>query len=386
MKWNKKGHQFDEFQKIWNNQNDYYIWGAAVAGKDFYNKFENIINIKGFIDSDIKKQDTIINGCRVYSFEDIKNLKKKDFKIIVATSAYEEIYNELILNGLIENKDFCNHKTFTSVFFMYNYKKLYMNRADISITSKCTLNCERCNMLMPYFKNPKHKSMDKIKEDIDAYFKLVDNLWVLNILGGEPFLYPNLSELIQYIGENYKNKIENIKFFSNGTCILSNEVLESCKRYNIVIEISDYSATLPYIKSKIDKFTEQLDRNNIKYTRNSTKEWFDFGYPKSNNSSLSDEEMIQFFHKCNAPYRGINDKKLYFCHLNTSAVEAGLFDDNKNDFFDLSQCNYDKKVELMEFDLGFNNKGFITFCRKCNGCSLDNKNYVEVAKQVNEKI
>ena len=70
--------------------------------------------------------------------------------------------------------------------------KVYINRVDVSVTNRCTLNCEGCNMLMPYYCNPKDRKLEDIKKDLDVFFQWVDTVEDLNLLGGEPLLYPDL--------------------------------------------------------------------------------------------------------------------------------------------------------------------------------------------------
>ena len=76
----------------------------------------------------------------------------------------------------------------------------------------------------------KHKDLEKIKEDIDILFKKVDFISTLHLVGGEPFLYPNHKEVFEYIGENYRDKIDNVLITSNGTLVPKPEVLDIIKK------------------------------------------------------------------------------------------------------------------------------------------------------------
>lgn len=380
MKWKNKGHEFDNFIKIWNTNEEYYIWGASNSGKRFFNKFKNILNIKAFIDSDKSKHNRKIGSKYIFPFEYARS-KNQRIKIIVASQAYYEISTILKQLGYIENLDFCSSNVFTSTYFMYNHNKLYLHRADISLTNRCTLKCRKCNMLMPYFENPMHKSISSIKENIDLYFKWVDNVETIKLLGGEPTLYPYLIDVIEYLNDKYKDKIENIDIFSNGTTKLSEELLKVLEDNSVTVQISDYSNRLENLKSKVDLFEEQLKDNNIKYIRLQYDKWLDFVNEKNCNIN-SEEELEDKFNKCNPPFRGLYDNKLYYCHLSASAVQAEVFEDNANDYFDLSKYNEYRKIELMEFALGYNEIGYITYCKRCNGCQSVNNRFTYVAEQV----
>lgn len=385
MRWVDKGKQFDKFMDEWTLENEYYIWGTSTVGESFYNKFNDIINIKGYVDNDVTKHGSYINDKRIYSIEDVLG-DLDNHKLIIASGAYYEIADQVQKYGFIEGKDFCDSRIFEGVYFSYKYNKVHLYRTDISITSKCNLKCKKCNMFMPYYNKPKHRAFEEIKDDIDTYFKWVDNLKLFNILGGEPFLHPNINEIIEYVGENYyKKKIEHIEFFSNGTVKLSEKVLLNCKKYDISIQVSDYSNSLEYLKKNVDDFIQELSKYNIKYRRNISDKWLDFGDPNIRNNSKSQDEMIAFFDKCYAPFRGLYNKKFYYCHLNTSAIQSGFYIENSNDYFNLSKYDQNRKRELVEFDLGYNANGFLDYCRHCNGCFAVNEKYVEVAEQIDGK-
>ena len=92
-------------------------------------------------------------------------------------------------------------------------------------------------------------------------------------------------------------------------------------------------------------------------------------------------QLRQKFSCCNNPWRSVYRGKYYYCHLQTSAYRAGLADGRDSDVFDLSHCAEQKKIELLEFDLGKNDEGYLSFCRFCRGCSDDNDRYVPPAVQ-----
>ena len=131
------------------------------------------------------------------------------------------------------------------------------------------------------------------------------------------------------------------------------------------MSISDYTDGINY-KRRFDIFIEKLNEKKINYFTRKDILWSDFGDPRvSKYEKLSDKEMISHFNKCVAPYRGLSSKKLYFCHLNTSAVLSEILEDDPNDYLDLENTTAE---ELIKFDVGFIKKGYLTFCKNCNGC------------------
>lgn len=377
MKWTNKGHQFDELAKeiCKGGEYEYYIWGAGITGGMFYRKFRERLNIIGFIDSSKEKQQAGYEGLNVLSIDKVE--KNNKTRIVVSPAYYKEISSILDERGWKKNVEYFESHIFGCLLLMYKYNEVYIHRTDISLTERCTLRCKKCNMYMPYFKEPKDRPLEEVKEDLDVYFKYVSYVNFLNLLGGEPFLYPYLAEVLEYLGENYGKKIGHIEIFTNGTVLPRENELELMRKYAITVGISDYTKNIPYGK-RLGEILSALEENKVSVRREIYSEWLDFGFPENNYQITKDETMEEHFTNCGEVFRGLFDKKYYYCHLNTSAVRANIFPDNKNDYFDLSGDV--KKMELLEYDQGYCNIGYNTFCTVCRGCQSKLK--IGVAEQV----
>lgn len=370
-----------EFLEVWNFMEEYLIYGTSNTAESLLKKMGGQLKIVGFLDSDSKKWGSTFSGYPVYSKEEwIESYSK--YKIIVASGAYTEIREVLLAEGLRERIDFCDSRYLIGCYFAITKNKVFLYRTDISITEYCNLRCEKCNMLSPYYKSPKHRELECLKQDVDCYFMWVDNVQLFNILGGEPFLYPQVEEFTKYICEQYGKRIEQTVFFTNGLVRLRESMLKLMQTYHIEVQISDYRKGLPQIAERVDEFIRHLEEYNISYRRNIDNKWLDFGFPCYCDEKMGDAELTAYFDKCYSPFRGLSDRKLYYCHLNTSAVRAGLFEQNTNDYFDLSKYDKNKKADLVKFDLGYTDLGYITYCRRCKGCFAVNSDYTEVASQM----
>ena len=370
MKWTNKGHVFDLVaQEILNVSDQYYIWGTAVAGSEFYHKFKNELNITHFLDSDNTKM--MFCDLLVLHKEDLSKVKGK---IIIASRFYEEIKKILIIQGFIENIDFFFWKTFDQVYFLYKYNQLVLYRVDISITNRCTLQCKYCNMFMPHFKNPQDNPLQEIKDSIDFLFNKVDFVNTIKLLGGEPFLNKELDDIILYIYERYEDKIGYIEIFTNGTILPNDKQLTLFQKHKIKIQITDYTSAVDY-KIKLQKFIDKLNEYNIKCSYYSLTSWLDFGFPHNNDNITGEEKLINKFDMCQPDFRGLVGDRLYFCHLSASAEKAGLFKASSSDFIVLDESN--SKFEILEFDLGYSQSGYVSFCTVCRGCDGVNSLYVD---------
>ena len=63
---------------------------------------------------------------------------------------------------------------------------------------------------------------------------------------------------MEYIGSKYGSKIILFSITTNGTIIPSDELIKICMRYNVMIRISDYSASVPRLKNNYQKLYDKL--------------------------------------------------------------------------------------------------------------------------------
>lgn len=382
MKRKNQGHEFDEVaKKLCSPDARYILWGAANIGKNILRLCGNEINIVGVVDSSVEKQGTYMGGHMIGTPDALRF--DDDCIVIVSTSAFKQVSAKLREKGYVENVNFFDYFVFLQIFLLYRRGELYSRRLDISLTEKCTLKCRKCNMFMPYFSKPRELEKETVIQEVDNYFKLVDYVEGFNLLGGEPFLYKSLADVVEYVGKKYRDRMEHFAIFTNGMILPTERELELFQRYLVKIQISDYSARVPYSK-RIEELVRILEEKGISYVIMKSERWGDFGFPENPNT-ISEDELIGFFDRCRAPFRGLYKNRVYFCHLETSAIRAGLYEDNENDYFDLDQKDDNPKKKFLEFDFGYLDEGAVSFCRKCRGCDCVNSLTVVAAEQMREK-
>ena len=372
--WTKKGHEFDEYAAHWDGGKDYILYGAGNLGKAFFDNFKSRIRIAGFSDSDGKKIGTMFCGKRVERVEYFK-----DTRIIVTSRFYGEIKAALLARGLREDIDFTPERKFEAVFEFYANNRLVFREFDICITTRCTLNCAQCNMQISRFQEKADFPLADIRQEVDLYFQWVDQVEYLGVLGGEPFLHPELCDILRYIAERYRGRIGRLEVLTNGTCEPSERFWDLCQRYRISIQLSDYSAGMPALSGKVKRLAAQAKAHGTPCYVLKYDSWLDFELGVDLHEGTG--QLRQKFSCCNNPWRSVYHGKYYYCHLQTSAYRAGLTDVRDSDVFDLSHCAEQKKIELLEFDLGKNDEGYLSFCRFCRGCSDVNDRYVPPAVQ-----
>lgn len=360
---------YEGLVKIWLEKGKrFYIWGGGENGKAFYKKYVNKIHIDGIIDSNKTQWSKAeLEGFgekvpTIFGADAIPELA--EHQIIVAVDLAGEIFIKLQQENLVENVNYCSRHLFMALFELYNNEKLYTPLSALIVTNKCTLRCKNCSMAVPYQKDYREIDLEQLKKNVDAYFRLVDIVHSFNLLGGEVFTYSQLIPLMRYIGERYREKMEEWLIPTNGTCALTNETLELLKKYNITLLLDDYSEAVPSITEKTALFKKTLDKFNIKYQEKKLTLWLDLGYNFPDVVPCDEIQAIKRFELCRHLCRGIYQNKIYYCSEMIGIMGTGRFEPKNDDCVELAEID---KKSFLEWDNGYVSDGHVSFCHICNG-------------------
>ena len=383
MKWQNRGHEFDFLEeKIMNCQYNYYIWGAGTFGKAFCDEFENEMKIVKFVDRNPVKQNTTFCGYDVISPDELKKIfnSEKDI-IIVSTGLTKSVYDFLNEMGLKRYVNYFHIDEWSSLYMLYKYNKVYVSDITFGITQFCTLKCEYCNSFIPKIKNPINYSLEEMKETIQTYFQWVDEVNVLALCGGDAMVCPHFDELLQWIvKEYYPRRAKHIEIYSNAVIVPTEMQLEFFKKNKIVYRFTDYSSMTG--KQKITEVIELLERYDIMYDHVQFKEWYDCGYPQKSNGISSEQGLINFFDMCDRKTcHGVWNNKIFFCSMCFYADLIKYCELDESDCFDLKKCDEKRKKEFVEYYLGYNEKGYMNYCKMCNGGMNINTHAIPVGNQ-----
>ncbi|MBQ7067275.1 MAG: radical SAM protein [Lachnospiraceae bacterium] len=379
--WKNPGHELDEIaQHVTDREKKIILIGRAEEIQEFL-KSNDCIEIYGVSPTNEWKNEKI----KVVDLQEVFQSAQEYIFVCVSheRNEYESIKGQITRfhPKFCENENFFQGEVFRSIWYVYEKNEIKIDRIEIFLTPCCTLNCEKCIAFIPYFKDREPTTLDMLKRDADLLFAKVDYIYKLKLLGGEGFLYPYLVEYIDYLYCCYGEKIGSVRIGTNGTVFPSKAILECCKRHDIIIDISDYTAAVPE-RCKLSEMVELFKGEGIKYDiKRVGEQWLDMGFPNEIPEEKNQEQLLTHFQKCAMFCRDFYDGKLFFCCSNFAAVRTGLFPENENDYLDFTQ-EFSKK-ELLEYELGYSKLGHTTFCRMCFGCSEEaNSRHVEVAKQM----
>lgn len=422
MKWTKKGHQFDTIGEKIIQKKYFYIYGAGENGKYTFEQIKFIDyaapgavvkqkSFCGFIDRDLQKKECGYLGEKVYTLEEV--LKENEHRmeevcIIVAVSNANRanVVKKLTGYGLFEGTDFFEYRHFVEVYLpvyaAYRFNKVYYKSITYIPTRKCPLRCKNCLNFIPYIENPTEDSIEIVKKDLDRLFSCIDYTNRLSLAGGEIFLHSHYKELFKYIGENYRNKIATLAVTTSTVILPDDETFRLFKKYGFTIHVSDYrSSGLPGIEKKYRDFVEKLKEFQVDHVLFEDHEWLDLDVFRKKEMYTEEQEKINHFDACGIPWGYYKDGRLWPCAWHALAVEAGVKPECETDYYDLRSYTVEKEAvegektvfefqqekcrELMEFGMGYSEKGYMEMCSKCNGNSTINFHFIPPAVQLPRK-
>lgn len=391
MIWKNKTHEFDQFAANLmsaNPQSKYYIFGAGLMGRELLSVFMKYNCTVMFIDNSVDKQRDGIDGTEVIPLTEY--LLRRDGQIIIAASKANTvtIKQQLEDNLLKHGEDFFLYDEFVDFIFpiisVYGFNRSYVSLAQITLTERCTLKCKKCAHGCSYVDNAAaiDLTLQQVYKSADSFFSKVDFVKEFVLIGGEPLLYRELKPVIEYIGENYREQISLFVITTNGTIIPNEDVLKACQKYNILFRISNYSYQVPRLKKVYQRLTDTLESYSISYILSEEEhEWMDYGFEYVDRRGSKDE-LVEVFDECKTPCREVRENRFYYCVMARSISDNLGFHVGQEDYLDLdSLTEKDYRKELLEFTLGYSDKGYLDMCRHCNGAEA--KNYpIPAAEQV----
>lgn len=271
-----------------------------------------IIANQGVVPSEI-----IINELKKANYDDVEIIKQENIKF------------ECMINEVAKFVDLENLYKLRAPLWTGKLKKkiiecsiennICVNMMVLHVTTRCTLKCKGCSYLTDYFRpfEQKDSDFDKLIHSFNVLMKNIDYVNILEIIGGEPFLYKKLGDLINYIiNSEYTNRIGKIVVITNGTVMPSEEMLESFEksRHLTMIILSDYGR----LSSKRFEIVSALNRHNCNYIAPKRTGWYLANQPIVPNENISDNAIKEKCDKCVCTDGGrlrVLENKVYSCHF-----------------------------------------------------------------------
>lgn len=390
MKWENKGHEFDEVGEFLAHVNKVFLYGIGGHAGEILNI---LLKGKKWVDWELKLadrnpvlQESGYQGLPVMNPEEIfSQINNNDIIVYCPLGKTgEEIYGIIKSHGISDKNIFSGLDfmfTYIPVYFLYAKNMVFFTSQSIVPSTVCNLNCRECLNFTPYIKKPIVYTLDQIKDDIDVFFHAVDLIYRFQITGGEPLLYPGFLDVLDYVDNNYRNQILRLETVTNGTIIPSDEICSYLAEKNIYVFLDDYTMALKgEQKANRTIIEEKFKKYGVDYHNNYVEQWFSIYTPGTNRED--EKELTELFTACMNPFSSIENGKISACNYSLYATKAGIAEASEYDDYNLKAFDKSKKRELVEFRLRYNERGYVSFCKKCSGYCLINENLCDPAVQV----
>lgn len=397
MIWENRGREFEVLGEKYKNIKNFYLYGACENAIFVLEQLEYAIESLGlentieiyFVDRNESKKEYL--GKKVLSlavFE--QNYNANDVVIICVTQkSIDEVWGYLRNIGCEKNINAFETYEFyryLSLILYYRSNKLYLHLVDLFMNTFCNLNCKEC-YVQTYRGVRKQALENEIKRNIDLLFAKADSVGIISFGIAEGFMNKRLPYAIKYICDSYANKFNEIHVTTNGTIIPNREFLASLNNPKVKVVVDDYRENVPLARENYSKVIEILKKNEIRFDELRREHWDESGFGKENARSV--EQLSNDYSRCvclakGFPYVGYSESsdKMYSCVFQTINSYLKLIEEDETDSIGFSHSS---ALEIIEFLLGYAEKGYLSACKYCNGVFSDVQyNHVPVAIQLEE--
>lgn len=247
-----------------------------------------------------------------------------------------------------------------------NKDPLHMFSITLIINQRCSLKCKCCTSYMNEYplKERKDFPLERIYDDIDKFFDAMDSVGTVTVMGGEPFMHPELSKIVKKLLT--KKNFGLVSIATSGTYPIKPEQLEGLEDKRVNVSFSNYEHALKENqKEMMYRNIEMIKKAGISYTVGVTiPEWsvpstlYDLGD--------TEEQMIAKKAKCYQPPRCMQVKngKLHPCDFGTAVYSLGIAD-YEMDYVDIK--NSKSNTELKEKIRAYIDQPYYRVCGHCTG-------------------
>ena len=391
------------YEKMEIEEKPIFIYGAGIMGKYIASILKkNNVQLTGFIDKSLYKQKQTMESVPVMGIREVMNQFGKDIVVIISPSKIKSIVEFLEAAGIthwhpmcdfISLSDFINSlsvselhnarldwikKNWYEHYFFTHTNQLALESLDFVLTERCSLRCKECSNLMQYYQCPQNFSFHILKDEIDKILKVYDFIYELRIIGGEPFMNPETTKIIDYVAKS--KKIKEICIYTNGTILPNDDDLDVLMRTNKVwFTISDYhelSKNLTKLEAKLKERGIFYQVTDFLWTRCSR-------ICKHNRSEIELRNIL--VDCCVKTTVTLLNGKISPCPFIANGLNLHALPMSEEDYVDI---NHGSIEEINEKVRSLHSKEFYRLCDYCDGRPINPKEneFIEPHEQIKQPL
>jgi len=240
---------------------------------------------------------------------------------------------------------------------------LAFDRIHFIINNFCNLKCTHCYMYMNSYPTERKKNVkfDVLRRDICLLMTAVDSFGVVNVFGGEPFLHPQLNDIVGQIlkYDNFGSLIVN----TNGAAQMHDEQMMNLKDSRIRLAFSNYKGALTeQQEEKVLRNLQHAQALGINAQMMNELPTWNISSTLGNNH-CSEKEMKDCKDRCGVKFLYVFDHKVYPCAFSLSLKDLEVAD-YQDTYIDLDVANTPQKLRKAIKDLFA--KDYFRSCGHCD--------------------
>lgn len=252
-----------------------YLWGAGKMGTELFDVLisNSVKESIFFVDNDSKKWGRCEN-VEILSPDVLLSEKPDDYFIIIPNYPYvilRTIFQQIKLMKIERRNYFVSsadsiayllklHGNINRIYEIALNKIIFLDSMEFEVAHHCNMNCKGCNHFSPITRK-KLGDINKYRTDLIELRKKVEYLREFRLLGGEPFLHPQLPLFIEATRDIFAET--KLHILTNGLLLLNidENVFRAIRENNAIVGITIY----PPVKPHFDKIVNRLERLGVQY-------------------------------------------------------------------------------------------------------------------------
>lgn len=246
-----------------------YFYGAGKYGtkalKCFLNEKNGLYDFKGFLDTN----RNVGEKHEGYKILPLADAPKMAIILITVASANQivRIYELLYRAGYCNIFVFSDGKIAYKGDFLLDYGEstavwgeCVLPQAEMHVSDWCNLNCRGCTHFSPIFEH-EFPDINSRMADVEKLKLKFSHIVRFYLLGGEPFLNPEIDEYIVRCRKILS--VSQIIIVTNGLLIpkLEDKVFKAIRENDVLVSISEYEPT----HLQIEKIETRLQAQGVRY-------------------------------------------------------------------------------------------------------------------------
>ncbi len=246
-----------------------FVYGAGYVGKKVYEKvseYYSELSIIGYIDEEKKGN---LYDIPIIRLEDYNRLEVPVIIALERRKSVLQVYGNLRKKGakniyMYQNR---NNPRYEEQEFLSDECIKILADADHIIphiethaVDYCNLNCKACIHFSALYKKEEQDTLT-VYSDIEKIRCISRDILSFYIMGGEPLLREDLSDIVETSRKSFPNS--DIQLLTNGILISErlHDLLNTLHKTNVTVTISEYSAT----KDHTEKMLRVLEKYKVSY-------------------------------------------------------------------------------------------------------------------------